>query len=180
MGIRASWLIAVALAASMSSPARPAQIGREGSDSLPYQYIYLADFSRMRHLAEKGDPEALFQLGLMHYDPPESSGVAQSYRRAFLLFFEAALRGHITAQHNVGAMYWNGDYVAQNVVEGYAWFEVAAKAGEPAGLRKMKQHASDLSAEQFDAVRTRVQQVLTMLENAKQNRQFEPLSYGIR
>ena len=180
MGIRASMLVAVVLATALSSPAQPAQLGREGSDSLPYQYIYLADFSRMRHLAEKGDPEALFQLGLMHYDPPESSGVAQSYRRAFLLFFEAALRGHTTAQHNVGAMYWNGDYVAQNVVEGYAWFQVAAKAGEPAGLRKLKQHANDLSAEQLDAVRVRLPQVQAMLEKAKQHRQFEPMSYGIR
>ena len=180
MRIRAQWLIAVAVAAVLSSPAQPAQLGREGSESLPYQYIYLADFSRLRHLAEKGDPAALFQLGLMHYDPPEGSGIAQSYKRAFLLFYEAALRGHTTAQHNVGAMYWNGDYVDQDVVEGYAWFQVAAKANDPAGLRKVKLHASDLSTQQLDTVKLRVASLLSTLAKARDRRQFEPADHGIR
>ena len=179
MGIRASMLVAAALTALVPLPATPAQPSRE-SDGLPYQYLYLADFSRLRHMAEKGDTAALFQLGLMHYDPPDGSGIAQSYRRAFLLFFEAALRGHTTAQHNVGAMYWNGDYIAQDVVEGYAWFQVSAKAGDPAGLRKIKQHASDLSAAQLDAVKLRVPELQELLIRAKERRQFEPSNHGIR
>ena len=180
MRIRLSLLTITLTAAALSAPVQSAHpLGRE-NDTLPSQYIYLADFSRLRHLAEKGDPVALFQLGLLHYDPPESSGIAQSYRRAFLLFFEASLRGHSTAQHNVGAMYWNGDYIAQDVVEGYAWFQIAAKAGDPAGLRKLKQHGSDLSAVQHEAVKVRVPELQKMLARAKERRQFEPSDHGIR
>ncbi len=154
--------------------------GDRESDRLPYQYIYLADFSRMRHEAERGDVNALFQLGLMHYDPPENSGIGQSYRRAFLLFFEAGLRGHGTAQHNVGAMYWNGDYVAQDLVEGYAWFKLAALGGDAAGQRKVKRHAEELSAEQLEAAKKRLPVLQAMLNKAKAKRQFEPRDYGIR
>lgn len=152
----------------------------QASDALPYQYIYLADFSRLRHQAEKGNPEAQFQLGLLHYDPPTGSGIGQSYRRAFLLFFESALRGHSTAQHNVGAMYWNGDYVAQNVVEGYAWFQVAALAGDSAGQRKVKRHASELDARQLQAAKARLPQLQALLAKAKAEHKFEPRDYGIR
>lgn len=172
-------LLASMLALPSALPVIAAPAARE-NDSLPYQYIYLADFARLRHDAQKGNPEALFQLGLMHYDPPENSGIGQSYRRAFVLFFEAGLRGHTTAQHNVGAMYWNGDYISQDLIEGYAWFQISALAGDAAGQRKLKRHAADLSAEQLKAVKTRVAQLQVMLEQAMTRRAFEPRDYGIR
>lgn len=180
VGIRLSLLALLLATQAVPAPVSAAQpLGRD-SDALPYQYIYLADFSRLRHLAEKGDTAALFQLGLLHYDPPDGSGIAQSYRRAFVLFFEASLRGHTTAQHNVGAMYWNGDYVAQNVAEGYAWFQLAALAGDPAGSRKLKQHAADLTTEQHNWVKKRLPELQAMLEKAKSRRAYEPADYGIR
>jgi uncharacterized protein len=159
-------------------PAEAVSQNRQG-EGLPFQYLYLADFARLRHEAELGKPEALFQLGLMHYDPPESSGISQSYRRAFILFFEAGLRGHTTAQHNVGAMYWNGDYVAQNLVEGYAWFRVAALAGDNAGLRKVKRHAADLSPEQLKMATDRMPVIQSLLTKANARRVYDPREYGI-
>ena len=172
--------LVTAVALSLTAPVVFAGPGDRQSDGLPYQYIYLADFAKLRHEAEKGNPEALFQLGVMHYDPPESSGVSQSYRRAFVLFYEAALRGHGTAQHNVGAMYWNGDYVAQNPVEGYAWFKIAALAGDAAGVRKVKRHAVDLSEAQLKAVTERLPVLQAILAKAKAKRSYDPRDYGIR
>lgn len=175
--------VAILLASLLTLPsALPvmAAPGDRESDALPYQYIYLTDFARLRHEAQRGNPAAQFQLGLMHYDPPDNSGIGQSYRRAFMLFFEAGLRGHTTAQHNVGAMYWNGDHVSQDLVEGYAWFQLAALAGDPAGQRKLKRHVADLSAEQLKAAKARVPQLQAMLEQAKKRRVFDPRDYGIR
>ncbi|NQD35508.1 sel1 repeat family protein [Permianibacter sp. IMCC34836] len=173
--------MALALVLVSAIPVAPAQAtpsDRE-NESMPYQYIYLADFARLRHHAELGNVDALFQLGLMHYDPPESSGIGQSYRRAFALFFEAALRGHTTAQHNVGAMYWNGDYVAQNPVEGYAWFLLAASNGDSAGKRKQKLHAPDLTAQQIEEANVRVKDLQALLVKAKHNRDYDPHHYNI-
>lgn len=161
-------------------PTPRAAAADQDRDALPYQYIYLADFSRLRHEAQLGDVNAMFQLGVMHYDPPEGTGISQSYRRAFLLFFEAALRGHTTAQHNVGAMYWNGDFVSRNLVEGYAWFQLAAQAGDSAGRRKLKLHADDLIAAQRDAAQARLPQLQALLAQAKQTRVYDPRNYGIR
>lgn len=177
---RVALLLATVMSLPVWAPVAQAGPGDRETDALPHQYIYLADFSRLRHEAEKGSAPALFQLGLMHYDPPENSGIGQSYRRAFLLFFEAALRGHHTAQHNVGAMYWNGDYVSQDLVEGYAWFTVAALAGDATGQRKLKRHAADLSAEQLELVKKRVPVLQALLARAEARRAYEPREYGIR
>lgn len=154
--------------------------GEDLSRTGPYTYIYIADWSKLRHQAEMGDPDALFRMGNLYYAPPEASGISQSYRRAFLAFFEASLRKHATAQHNVGAMYINGDYVAHDLVEGYAWMLVAASNGDHAGKRKVKQFASELSEEGKQRAQARVEQIKETIATANRRKVFKPEQFGIR
>lgn len=114
-----------------------------------------SEVARLRFRAEKGDADALFQLGNIYYAPPDGSGVRQNYRMAFEAFWAAAQRGHATAQHNVGAMYMNGDYVAADPIEGYAWFRLSQSNGDPAGARRCEQFASKLNAEQREQAELR-------------------------
>ncbi len=169
----------LAAMAGVAGPALAASATRDG-EIMPFQYLYLREYSKLRHEAELGNPEAQFQLGVLHYDPPGGSSVTQSYRRAFLLFYEAAMHGHATAQHNVGAMYWNGDYVAQNVVEGYAWFLLSANQGDAAGARKQKLYWPDLSEIQRSEAQERSLQLQQQLVNAQANREYAPKYYGIQ
>lgn len=152
------------------------ELGRTG----PYTYIYIADWSRLRHQAELGDPDALFRMGNLYYSPPEASGISQSYRKAFLAFYEASLRQHATAQHNVGAMYINGDYVAHDLVEGFAWMLVAAGNGDHAGKRKVKQFAPELSEEGKQRAQARVEEIRETIDTANRRKIFKPDHYGIR
>lgn len=146
----------------------------------PYTYLYIADWSKLRHQAEQGDPESLFRLGNLYYLPPENSGIPHNYKKSFLAFYEAALRQHRTAQHNVGAMYINGDYVAHDLIEGYAWMLVSAKNGDAAGKRKVKEYASDLSDEGKQQAKQRMEEIFVMLEDANRRKEYRPDRYGIR
>ncbi len=91
--------------------------------------IYVAQWSRLRHLAKLGDPEAQFELGNMYYSPPEKSGFMQSYKKAYNLFLKSAKSGNPHSQHNVAVLLLKGHGVKQDQEKALAWFLIAAENG---------------------------------------------------
>jgi hypothetical protein len=79
----------------------------------------------LRNLAEQGDPEAEWLLGV-HYHTGE--GVSQDDTIAAQWFTRAADHGHILAQATLGAYYWIGRGVPQDLSKAYFW-SVLARAG---------------------------------------------------
>ena len=77
-------------------------------------------------LAEQGDADAQFRLGVL-YD--EGTGVAQSDAEALGWYRKAADQGLAEAQLNVGFMYRNGQGVAENAAEAVEWYRKAADQG---------------------------------------------------
>ena len=71
-------------------------------------------------LAQKGNAEAKFALGLM-YD--NGQGVAQNDQQAAAWYQKAANQGHAKAQYNLGVMYFNGQGVARNYRRAAAWYK---------------------------------------------------------
>lgn len=78
-------------------------------------------------LAQKGNAEAQFALGLM-YD--KGQGVAQTDRQAAAWYQKAADQGDADAQLNLGLMYANGRGVAKNYRQAAAWWQKAADQGD--------------------------------------------------
>ncbi len=111
--------------------------------------IYVSEWSRLRHLSELGDPKALFQLGNLYYRPPPKSGIAINHKKAFQLFSEAANKGHIASQHNVGVLYLQGDGIEADPVKALAWFMIAAENGNKSAAKvvtRLKSSNSDIAA----------------------------------
>ena len=54
---------------------------------------------------------------------------AKNYREAARWYHKAAEQGHIDAQFNLGAMYTNGEGVAQDYVQAHKWFNIASALG---------------------------------------------------
>ena len=52
----------------------------------------------------------------------------QNYAEAVRLYQLAAGQGYAIAQHDLGAMYYNGEGVAQDYVRALMWFSLAASA----------------------------------------------------
>jgi TPR repeat protein len=80
----------------------------------------------LRPLAEKGNSEAQYKLGVM-YD--EGKGVAQDYQEASKWYRLSAEQGRLGAQYNLGVMYAQGQGVAQDYVRSHMWLSLAAAQG---------------------------------------------------
>lgn len=95
--------------------------------------IYISKWSKVKHRAELGDPDAQFQLGNQYYKPTRKSGFGQSYPKAIEWYGKAAMRNHTGAQHNLAVMYQHGLGVEKDLVSAYTWYMLAASSNNPAG-----------------------------------------------
>jgi len=84
------------------------------------------DLREIKKLAESGDVEAQFNLGLM-YD--QGQGVPQNYSEAVKWYRKAAEQGHADAQYFLGTMYVQGQGVPLNYAEATKWLQKAAEKG---------------------------------------------------
>ncbi len=82
---------------------------------------------RLHPLAERGNAEAQFELGLMYR---YGLGVKRDYGEAAKWFKLAAEQGNEGGQSNLGSMYQQGLGVRQDHGEAVKWFRLAAERGE--------------------------------------------------
>lgn len=123
--MKPSYLLAAMLGALISSPLS-AQSVKAGIEA--WQHAdYAAAAAIWRPLAEKGDPDAEFNLGQAYRlgrGVPISLGTAKTW------FEKAANRGHLDAETTLGLLlFQNGEQA-----EGIKWLRRAAEQGEPRAL----------------------------------------------
>ena len=87
---------------------------------------YAIAFESFRALAEQGDADAQYNLGLMD---KKGVGVPQDDLEAARLWRQAAEQGHAEAQCNLGVMYDEGRGVLEDAKEAVRWFRQAAEQG---------------------------------------------------
>lgn len=88
---------------------------------------YAAVFNEFRPLAERGNPAAQFNLGVMYAN---GQGVPRDDAEAARWFHKAAVQGYANAQRNLGVIYILGRGVPQDYVRGYLWSELSAAQGD--------------------------------------------------
>ena len=99
----------------------------------------VSDFKETLQVAEQGNAEAQFNLGVMYEG---GQGVRQDYTKAVQWFRKAAEQGYANAQYNLGAMYANGQRIRQNYKIAKEWFGKACDNGLQLGCdayRKLNQ-----------------------------------------
>ena len=96
----------------------------------------------LRPLAEQGDDESQYNLGVMYED---GRGVPQDYTEAVKWWRLAADQGYDDAQDNLGVMYAHGNGVPQDYVQAHKWFNLAA-------ARASKRSNRDRATKNRDAV----------------------------
>jgi len=97
---------------------------------------YDAAYEEWLPLAELGDVEAQFNLGVL-YD--EGAGVAQDLAIAADWYQKAAEQGFIDAQANLGLMYYRGQGVPRDQEKATDWFRKAASQGDQEAADYLKQ-----------------------------------------
>lgn len=81
-----------------------------------------------KYLAEKGDTEAQYNLGLLY---EKGMGVPQDDIEAVKWYWKAADQGDALAQHRLGIRYANPQGIPKNDVLAAKWFRKAADQGLP-------------------------------------------------
>ena len=106
--------------------------GRVGADSFDEGFTafisgdYKTAFSEWRPLAEAGDIEAQFGLGMLY---ERGRGVARDIEEAARWFHRAAEQGSMRAQTQIAGMYARGDGVDEDWDQAIAWWRKAAAQG---------------------------------------------------
>ncbi len=95
---------------------------------------YATAHREWRPLAEQGNANAQFNLGLM-YD--NGQGVSQDHAKALQWYRKAAEQGNVEAQYNLGFMYDNGQGVPQDYAKALRWWRKAAEQGNAKAQSKL-------------------------------------------
>ena len=88
---------------------------------------YATALRELRPLAEQGDAEAQYNLGVMY---ERGEGVPQNDRQAVFWYRKAAEQGDAEAQYNLGVMYERGEGIPQNGRQAVFWYRKAAEQGD--------------------------------------------------
>jgi len=88
---------------------------------------YETAFKEYLHLAEKGDAQAQYNLGVMY---EKGFGVPQDYAEAIKWYRKAEAQGFALAQYNLGVMYEKGFGVPQDYAEAIKWYRKAEAQGQ--------------------------------------------------
>ncbi|HLJ48233.1 MAG TPA: tetratricopeptide repeat protein [Bryobacteraceae bacterium] len=113
-------LLAFALGSAFAADFATGLKAYEGHD-------YNAAFNEWKPIADSGDPNAQFNIGLMYFD---GKGVPQDFEKAVEWFRRAANQGYAKAQKNLGEMYYSGKGVKRDYVQAYVWLSVCAASGD--------------------------------------------------
>lgn len=97
--------------------------------------------------AERGDPEAQFQLGTAYQ---MGEGVQQNDLQAVHWITKAANQGYPDAQFNLGMAYRGGYGVPQDLVQAYMWLELAVANGSSKAFDLRRDLSLSMSIDQIE------------------------------
>ena len=103
----------------------------EGREFAGHKNVYVTEWSKLKHKAELGDPQALFMLGNFYFEPPKGSSFRRNYKKAAELYFQSSLREFPSAQYNIAVMLHRGLGFKADKVESYVWFYFASVNQSP-------------------------------------------------
>jgi hypothetical protein len=122
----------------------------------------------LRTLADQGDPEAQYQLGV-RYDEGES--VPKDDAQAVQWFERAADQGQVDAQAHLGAYYWAGRGVPEDLSKAYMWSMIALAGGDDNSKSRLEGLASQMTRAQVSAARQQAEEwIHTHTQQAKSDR----------
>ncbi len=96
--------------------------------------------------AEKGDPEAQFNLGVLYIN---GRGVAKDVIEGIKWYRKAAEQGNARAQVSLGASYYAGSGVPKDYVEADKWINLASAQGLEGARQFLNMVEQDMTAEQI-------------------------------
>ncbi len=118
----------------------------------------------LRRLADQGDPDAQYQLGILYHD---GSTVPRSDAQAVQWFQRAAEQGYVRAQSTLGAYYWAGRGVPQDYSKAYFWSQLALAQGDQNSKSRLEGLSAQMTRAQVAEARQQAEAWLHAHTHAK-------------
>lgn len=138
------WIRTIAGKTHQSKSGIPAESFRHPIINPSEAAVPASELQNLRQLAKAGDANAQFALGVRYATGDE---VVQDYSTAARWFSLAADQGHVVAQATLGAYYWAGRGVPENLQKAYFWSVLAEAGGDEGSKFRLASLASSLSRE---------------------------------
>jgi hypothetical protein len=152
--IEQRWLRPAQSAEASSPP--PAAIDRRG---------HALSTDELRKLADQGDPDAEWQMGILYHD---GEAVPKDDALAVRWFELAAAQGYVRAQSTLGAYYWAGRGVPQDLSKAYFWSQLALAQGDEDSKSRLEGLSAQMTQAQVAAARQQAETWLR-LHNQRAN-----------
>ena len=117
-------IIALFVVSCGTSQSRP--VSQEGPTQPSKRGSFVSPIRALHSLAEQGNVEAQFNLGLL-YD--QGRGVPKDKQEALRWYRRAAIQADMFAQNALGDNYWEGTGVPKDDREAVRWWRLAADKG---------------------------------------------------
>ncbi len=125
--------------------AAPACTDYEAGEKAYKQGDYATELEKLRPLAEQGDANMQFNLGLMY---ARGRGVPRDYAEAVRWYRQAAEQGDARAQFSLSVMYRRGRGVPQDDVQAQMWLSLAAAQGDKRAPKRRDRLAKKMTPAQ--------------------------------
>jgi hypothetical protein len=109
----------------------------------------------LRQLAERGDADAQWQIGVRYHN---GEGVPQDDVQAVQWYLRAAEQGNVAAQSALGSYYWAGTGAPRDLSKAYMWSEIALAGGDENSKSKLEGLASQMTQSQVSAARQQAEE----------------------
>jgi hypothetical protein len=134
--------------------------GQRSSD----QRVQAKSLPELRKLADQGDAEAQWQMGLRFHN---GEGVPHDDAQAMQWFQRAAEQGHVTAQGALGAYYFAARGVPKDLSKAYFWSVIAMAQGDEVSKGRLDLLASQMTRAQVYAARQQAEVWIHQHDSAK-------------
>jgi TPR repeat protein len=122
----------------------------------------------VQKLAEAGDPDAEWQMGVRYHD---GQGVRQDDVQAVRWFELAAEQGYVAAQGALGAYYWRGRGVPADLSKAYFWSAIAMAQGDEMSKSRIEGLSSQMTRAQISVARQQAEDWISAHDRRESSRQ---------
>tara|TARA_R110002153_G_scaffold124560_1_gene271124 strand:- start:384 stop:839 length:456 start_codon:yes stop_codon:yes gene_type:complete len=123
-----------------------------------------SEFDDTLKLAEQGDADAQYNLGVM-YD--NGQGVPQDFKQAVKWYRKAAEQGYADAQYNLAIRYYKGQGVIQSNKQSYIWNAIAAANGHEGAVKNRDLDAKILSPKALEEAQEEAAKLYDKINSTK-------------
>lgn len=126
--------------------------------------------------AKGGNRIAMHDLG--HYYATGAATSQPEISKAVTWFQQAAERGVLDSQFNLGVLYQEGSGVTKSQVDAYVWYAIAGAQGDPMAIQRAEVLAREMSEAQVEQAKSRVKAYVPARINDAANGVFGNLPWA--